>query len=108
MCTSFRVLPYLCAVGVLPNIGTARGIITPYARGLIIKDIEFINFDGNNVCYGGTQIDGHTQDHNGGYIYHVATHSFTNSPNIIGFRWLHLSVRPHGHRASAAPVCRVG
>ena len=73
----------------MPNIGTKRGIIVPYARGLLIKDIEFINFVGNYVCYGGTQIDGMTEGHNGGFTYQVATHSFANSPNKIAFRWLH-------------------
>ena len=55
----------------------------------MIKNTEFINFDDTSACYGGTQIDGHTESHNGGFTYEVTNNVFTNSPNRIAFRWLH-------------------
>ena len=72
---------------------TKTGIITPYARGLLIKDMTFVNFDsaGSSV-FGVTKVDGKTENNNGGFTYKLSGLSFLNSPNKIAWRWMHEAV----------------
>ena len=72
---------------------TKKGIIAPYARGLLMKDITFVNFDtAGTAALGVTKVDGQTEENNGGFTYKVSGFTFQNSPNKIIWRWMHEGV----------------
>ena len=75
---------------VLAPSTTSLALILPYARGLLIKDMIFINFDTNGkAALGVTSIQGKTEGNNGGFTYRTSGLTFVNSPNKIFWRWKH-------------------
>ena len=67
---------------------TAKAVILPYGRGLLLKDMTYVNFDSyEQAVYGVTKIDGQTEDNNGAFYYEMEAHSFVNSPNKVRWRW---------------------
>ncbi len=69
---------------IMASSTTNVAIILPYARGLIISGIVFINFDSNTLgCFGVTTIQGKTSDFNGGFTYYTEALTFINSPNKV-------------------------
>ena len=69
---------------------TGRGVILPYGRGLIMKDMTFVNFDTTEkAVFGVTTVQGTTEDDNGGYTYRISNTVLYKSPNVISYRWIH-------------------
>lgn len=67
-------------------------MVLPYSRGLIIRNVTFVNYDGRSTVFGVTDIQGTTETNNGGFTYHTSGLVFDNSPNRVGFRWQHEAV----------------
>ena len=76
--------------GVLEDQDSDLGIKLPYGPGFKVSSVTFVNFDESEAAaFGGTKVDGTTEENNGGFTYQVEGLEFVNSPNKAFFRWLH-------------------
>lgn len=78
--------------GILSGSRTKYAIILLYGRGLLIKDLTFVNFVGSSVVFRVTNVQGTTENNNGGFTYRTIDLTFLNSPNLIYWRWKHEAV----------------
>ncbi|GFS10808.1 polycystic kidney and hepatic disease-like 1 [Elysia marginata] len=67
---------------------SAGGVVIPYMNGLLIKDVEFYNFDqSGKAAIKWARIDGTCGFLCGGFTTHASGIQLNNSPNVVRYDW---------------------
>ncbi|XP_077349351.1 fibrocystin-L [Lithobates pipiens] len=84
------IVGHLDELGLGSSYCTARGITLPFAEGLTVSSVKFMNFDRPNcAAIAVTSIAGLCSDRCGGWSARFNGIQYFNVPNKAGFRWEH-------------------